>query len=241
MDELPEDLHFMVYVQSVLVFIGVLLQILLISTLWRGAYRKFPFLFGWALVTLLVTAVEVTAALEIGSWAKDVERFSWGSELSGQILTLATLFSMLREALQGRPDRGRLLLVISTLLLVYLGGSALATHNPNGRIWLATFFRNMSFGCLLLTLTLWLALLQNPNRQMLLICGGFGIQLAGSAMGHSLRYLSPQTVAVGDLLIVLTYVVGLWLFCTATHEVEERPPLPRSHAECAIETDHFSV
>ena len=35
-------------VQFLLVGAGFLLQVLLISTLWSGAYKKYPFLFAWA-------------------------------------------------------------------------------------------------------------------------------------------------------------------------------------------------
>ena len=224
-------------VQFLLVGAGFLLQVLLISTLWSGAYKKYPFLFAWALFALLGTLAEVAVVLELAKTGV-TEQYNWVSELTAEMLTLATLVSMFWNALEGQRGRTKRVLSVVGALGLYLAFSAWVSWNPNQ---MTSFFRNMSFGCMLLTLALWLILLRHPNRPLLLICGGFGIQLAGTAIGHSLRYLSTYTVTAGNLMIMLSYLIGMSLFYIAVRVKAFPAPLARSHPECAIEADHLSV
>jgi hypothetical protein len=45
-----------------------------------------------------------------------------------------------------------------------------------------------------------------------MVSGGLGIQMAGKAIGHSLRQLSPLNPLAGDLVIVLSHLLCLYIW-----------------------------
>ena len=87
------------------------------------------------------------------------------------------------------------------------------------------FSRNLGFLAVLLNLVLWAALLKHrrPDQTLLLVSGGMGIQMAGKAIGHALRQLSPSTVTAGNLVIVLSHLLCLYIWWQAFRKPSEQP------------------
>jgi len=50
-----------------------------------------------------------------------------------------------------------------------------------------------------------------------------GIQMAGKAVGHSLRQMSPLLVTSGDLILVFSHLICLWFWWQA---FAAYPPAP---------------
>jgi hypothetical protein len=77
--------------------------------------------------------------------------------------------------------------------------------------------RNLGFLAVILNLVLWAVLIksQRADRTLLMVSGGIGIQMAGKAIGHSLRQLSRSTIVAGDLTIVLSGLLCLYIWWQA--------------------------
>ena len=89
--------------------------------------------------------------------------------------------------------------------------------------------RNLSFAAVLLNLALWMSLIRNrlPDRRVLLISGALGIQMAGQAIGHSLRQLatprrSLPLVNAGNIVIAVAHVMCLYLWWQVLRKHEAR-------------------
>jgi uncharacterized membrane protein YsdA (DUF1294 family) len=91
-------------------------------------------------------------------------------------------------------------------------------------LWMTQFSRNVGFLAVILNLILWAALLKRrrPDPTLLLLSGGMGIQMAGKAIGHSLRQLR-LTVTTGDLVIVLSHLLCLYIWWQAFRKPSRQP------------------
>jgi hypothetical protein len=120
-----------------------------------------------------------------------------------------------------RASRGRLLIAGSVLF------AALSLYFTYGHVfdrWMTRFSRNLGFLAVILNLVLWAALLKlrRPDQTLLMVSGGIGIQMAGKAIGHALRQLSHSTVTLGDLVIVLSHLLCLYIWWQAFRKPSEQ-------------------
>jgi len=84
----------------------------------------------------------------------------------------------------------------------------------NLNVWMTVLSRDLSFGSAVLDLLLWFLLIAQPKKDplLLLLSGGLGIQFTGAAIGQSLRQLSPHTEVAGNLILVLSDLVCLYVW-----------------------------
>jgi hypothetical protein len=77
--------------------------------------------------------------------------------------------------------------------------------------------RDLNICAVILDLILWSMLLaaRRPNRRLLLLSGGLGIQLTGALIGESVRQISRATVTLGGAVEVLTGFLGLYTWWRA--------------------------
>jgi hypothetical protein len=77
--------------------------------------------------------------------------------------------------------------------------------------------RDIDFAAAFLDLGLWTLLMASRHKdtQLLLLSGGLGIQFAGEAIGQSLRYLFRWPLSPGDLVSLVTDLIGLWIWWQA--------------------------
>jgi hypothetical protein len=68
-----------------------------------------------------------------------------------------------------------------------------------------------------LNLFLWQSLLKNRlwDVQLLMLSLGAGFWTTGRAIGHSLRLMSPASQTTGNMIIVLTELLSLIVWCWA--------------------------
>jgi len=206
-------------VQWVFIVSGAVVQLLLISALVRGSYRVFPFLFAYAVAALLATAVEVAAILDLMWWSKYTYKYYWINDVILQTLIVLLVLSLAYRSMQDNPQRSFVIRVL-TLAVVAIAAISLAVYwdQPlNHRM--TDVARNLSFGAVLLNLVLWMSLIKNrfPDTRVLMISGALGIQMAGQAVGHSLRQLAiPQRsvplVMTGNIIIAGAHLLCLYLW-----------------------------
>jgi hypothetical protein len=213
--------------------------VLLIATLVRGSYRDFPFLFAYAVASFLATAVEVAAILDLMGWSRYTYKYYWINDAILQTLIVLLVLSLVQLSLREHPRRPFLMRVLG-LAAVAVATISLAAYwdEPLNRR-MTNVARNLSFGAVLLNLALWMSLIRNrlPDRRVLLISGALGIQMAGQAIGHSLRQLatprrSVPLVIAGNLVIAVAHVMCMYLWWQVLRQHEARAlQMPRSALE----------
>ena len=133
-----------------------------------------------------------------------------------QVLLYVVVISLIFSASERSAKRAsiRRLLIAGSALFAAL--SLYFTYNHGLDLWMTQFSRNVGFLAVILNLILWAALLKHrrPDQTLLLVSGGMGIQMAGKAIGHSLRQLRI-TVTAGDLVIVLSHLLCLYIWWQA--------------------------
>jgi hypothetical protein len=213
----------MIYLWSTTLFVGITLQVLVIAALLKGPYRDFWLLFVYAVTLFLTTVVEAAAFFNTEIWAR-TSQYYWVNDTLRQILIFSLVIALTYRAMGASPRRsavGRMLgggVILVTLLSLYL------SRTDEFWRWMATVGRNLGFCAVILNLVLWAVLIkhQHTDRRLLLITGGLGIQMAGKAIGHSLRQISSSTVLAGELIIVLSHLLCLYIWWQALRSFDRQ-------------------
>jgi hypothetical protein len=194
--------------------LSLLLYVWFLSLLIRGHLRHYWFLFAYVLVFLLTTVADLAASntpVFTGLYYID--------DLLRQLMVYALVILLVYDALTERPGKrwaGKWILAGSlALALIFFGIASIGNPRPG---WMMTnVVRNLSVTAMVLNLTLWTLLvgMRTTNRQLLLIVSGLGLQMAGEAIGQSLRLLSESLVNVGDLVLFLAHLVCLAVWISA--------------------------
>ena len=173
----------------------------------------------------LTTVVEASAFYNADLFAR-ATRYYWAIDAVRQGLIFVLVISLIYGAMDRSEKRAvvRRALVGGALLFVCV--SLYFTWDPRPGRWMTQLSRNLGFLAVILNLVLWAALIQSrrADRTLLMVSGGMGIQMAGKAIGHSLRQLSRSTIRAGDLIIVLSHLLCLYIWWQAfRHYRPERP------------------
>jgi hypothetical protein len=200
----------------VLLITGTTFQVLIIRALVRGALRAFPALFIYSIASFLATAF-AAAAFFNGDLYQRATRYYWIQDAVLQFLIFLLVISLIYGAMDRSEKRTvvRRALVGGSLLFVSL--SLYFTWDPRLGRWMTQLSRNLGFLAVILNLVLWAVLIKSrrADRTLLMVSGGLGIHMAGRAIGHSLRQLSHSTVVPGDLIIVLSGLLCLYIWWQA--------------------------
>jgi len=206
-------------VQWVFIVAGAIVQLLLIATLVRGGYRSFPFLFAYAVATFLATAVEVAAILDLMWWSKFTYKYYWINDVILQTLIVLLVLSLVYRSMHEDPRRPFFIRVLALAVLAIAAISLAVYWDQPLNHRMTDVARNLSFGAVLLNLALWMSLIKHrlPDTRLLMISGALGIQMAGQAIGHSLRQLaiprrSVALVMTGNVIIAGAHVACLFLW-----------------------------
>ncbi|MGA2591487.1 MAG: hypothetical protein ABSH32_16320 [Bryobacteraceae bacterium] len=196
--------------------VGLWLNLLVISALLRGSYRQYPFAFAYAVALLLSTIAEIAAsALPRGVRSE----FYWVDEVILDILVFCVVIAFIDHA---AADVNRNLVqrrwLITAAALIF-AASFIIRRDPLGGLnrWMTLVSRDLNICAVILDLMLWSLLLasRRPNRRLLLLSGGLGIQLTGAILGESVRGLSRSGLIPGTLLEVITGLLGLYVWWRA--------------------------
>lgn len=206
----------MPYVWSTTLVVGVGLQILVIAALLRRGWRRFKGLLAYVVVLLLTTGVDAAAFYGQGIQFTMSGNY-WVDDAVRQFLIFFLVLSLIRAGMVRDPSllkRSRLLgFGVAAFSIV----SLYATRDAEFGVWMTQLSRNLGFLAVVLNLVLWAVLIQSRQRDrtLLMVSGGMGIQMAGKAIGHSLRQMSQATVLPGDLTIVVSHLFCLYVWWQA--------------------------
>jgi hypothetical protein len=222
----------MKYLQWVAWGLNLPCQIVLLNALLRGGLRTYPFLFAYVLVLFFSTIANI-AASEGGRLPASWERAYWIVDLILEGLLHALVLSLIWRALKANPNRSRIVrLMIAGVVLVWLAAAALSyTGGLNESM--TNLAKYTAFAGALMNLVLWATLLQkrHPDRSVLTISGGYGLQSAGTAISHSLRALaihnrSYPLLVGGNLTGVIAHSLCILIWWRAIVRERSQPRRP---------------
>jgi hypothetical protein len=215
----------MTYFWSVPIWLGIVLQILIIAALLRGPYRNFKVLFVYSVVLFLITVGEAAAFYDREIWTK-TSRHYWIGDAILQTLIFVFVISLIHRAMATSLKRATIRRILVGGAALFVASSVYLTREPKFGAWMTTLSRNLGLAAVILNLFLWAALIREPSvdRKLLLVSGGLGIQMAGKAIGHSLRQLSRSMIFTGDLIIVLSHLACLYIWWQAFRSFDRPAP-----------------
>lgn len=206
--------------------LALVLQVLLLNGMIRNGSRRYVVLLLYIVSLFLSTAVIMLSLAGSAGWSRGAFRFFWISEVIQQALVYCTIISFIHQHLSSGNARSamtRWLIVGAAAILL----SILAIHkDPSLNAWMTPASRDLSFVATILNLILWTVLLRDPHRnhRLLVVSGGLGVQLAGSAIGQGLRVLwevSKVFATLGNLVGSVTYLLSLYMLMRAFSRPEE--------------------
>jgi hypothetical protein len=229
-----------------LAVIGTALQCMVLSTMLKGAFRRYPLIFGYLIFTLLSTAAQLSFKDHFGPQSKTWMSAYWVTDFIGTLLILIIIIHLIRTAMEHHRHRqsvycGLLLGVVTTavssLLLMHF-----SSRGFNFGRWMTEVGRDYYFSALLLNAVLWWTLMRShsEDKQLYLITSGLGIKLAAAAIAHALRMtgtlipLANQILVPAYLLHLYVWYVALKRFPAVVPAVQEQVSAP--HAEPAEHT-----
>jgi hypothetical protein len=207
--------------------IGLPLELMVIAVMLRGEqYRRYFFIFLYALVDFLTTVSEIPYALARSSGTLEAKgklaKMFWINERIMQVLVLMVVVSLVYNATKHLRSRRTLLtgIICGTTLLsaISLWYHVYDTRMlPGSFRYMTPWTRDLNFGAAILDMGLWALLIgsQRKDRKLLLVTGGLGIQFTGAAIGQALRDMSPTIVAVASDFVVITNLARLYIWWQA--------------------------
>jgi len=197
------------------------LQVALLNSLFRGGFKSFPILLPYSLILFLSTVANI-AAREGGSLPAAWQKAYWMVELILNFLLYVLILSLVNRAVRQSRHRAKIVRwLILAVGLLWLG-ALLLTQDPRLNQWMTNFAKYVAFGGALLNLFLWGTLVgtRHPDRSVLMISGGYGVQSAGEAIMHSLRMLATPSrsypvLITGNLIGALTNALCLAIWWRA--------------------------
>jgi hypothetical protein len=202
---------------------GLPLELMVIAVLMRGEYRRYPFLFLYAVVDFLTTVLEIQPAIAYGSASAEA-KYNWAIqfwiyERIMQVLVFLLVISLVYTATKHLRPRRTLLtgIICGTVLVAVI--SFLAHYNaniPTGR-YMTRITRDLNFCAAILLVGLWTLLIsaRQKDYKLLMITGGLGIQFAGGAIGQALRDMSPAIVMAASDFTVIANLARLYIWWQA--------------------------
>ena len=215
--------------------VAVPFELMVIAVLLRGRqYRRYPFIFIYAVADLLTTVIEspfaIKYTLESTLQAKrDYSWVFWINERIMQVLVLLLVITLVYEATKDFRSRRTLLTGIVCVTII-LAAISLLYHMHETRLlqgnfrYMTPWTRDLNFGAAILDMGLWALLIgsHRKNRKLLLVTGALGIQFTGAAIGQALRDMSPPgMVALAGGFVVLTNLARLYIWWQAFRDPDK--------------------
>jgi|HubBroStandDraft_1064217.scaffolds.fasta_scaffold129728_1 hypothetical protein len=205
--------------------IGLWLNLQVISTLMRGSYRQYPFVLAYTLTLLASTVIEI--GLQAAPRTVQ-DGYYWIDEVILDVLVFCVVIAFIDEAAKASRQKTveRHWLVLGAALICAVSFAVHRSSHLNRRMTLVS--RDLNICAVVLDLILWSLLLaaRRPNRTLMLLSGGLGLQLTGAIMGAQLRQFSRSLLLTGTLLEVTTGFLGLYIWWRALRPASAPKSVP---------------
>src|ERR1035438_10065174 len=212
--------------------VGLPLAFMVIAVLLRGEYRRYPFIFLYALVDFVTSILEIQQAVAYGSATPELKKqfaqMFWFNERIMQVLVFVLVISLVYSATKHLRPRRTLLTGIICCTVLIAAISFWAHHDPGNHVgrYMTQWTRDLNFCAAILDLGLWALLIGSRQKdyKLLLVTGALGIQFAGGAIGQSLRDMSPGIVAAASDLAMITSLARVYIWWQAFRGRPETVP-----------------
>jgi FtsH-binding integral membrane protein len=157
--------------------------------------------------------------------------YYWTDEIVLDVLVFCVVIAFIDEA--ARQSRQKVIerhwLVLAAALIC--AGSFAIHHGLSTNRQMTLVSRDLNICAVILDVILWslLAAARRPDRRLMLLSGGLGLQLTGAIMGEQLRNLSRRQHTVllaGQLLEVATGFLALYIWWRALRRAPAAERLP---------------
>lgn len=202
--------------------IGIALQLAIIHAMSKGAWGPYRVVFVYTIL-MFWASVLYAGASTMEAVGRMVSRYYWALDGLLQAFVLVVVVVLIHKAAEGRGPSVTRVVVGLALLTAFASYIAHSGGNFNSRMTVVS--RNVGFCAVIANLVLWAALIRtrHPDRTLLLLSGGLGVEMAGKAIGHSLRTLAPSLITFGNLIIVVSYLFGLYVWWQAFRHWRPNP------------------
>ena len=207
--------------------VGLGLNVLVIRAMLHGAYREYRLAFGYTVALLLTTVIEIAA--KTGPRVVHWNVYYWIDDIVLNILVFCVVIAFIDGAAKyatRRPVQRRWLIAGAAAICVISLLAHAGSPRLNSRMTLVS--RDLNACAVVLDLILWSVLVtsRKPERRLLLLSGGLGIQLTGAIIGEELSGKFRSAVFAASLLEVVTYLVALYIWWRAFR-------LPKNYQQAA--------
>jgi hypothetical protein len=233
------------YVYRVLTGVSIVVQILILAFLIRGPFRQFLVVAVYVLLDFAISLFETVADFLYQGWVhttpagasegqKLYTHIYWTDEVILDLVLFLMVIVLTYKAVGESPIRpaiGKLLggVVIVVVLLPFVLFHPSFTPWPNG-LWFNSTTQLLNFGAAIMNLALWTALIGSKRRdpQFLTVSAGLGVVVTGAAVTLGFRHFIPLGGFrwLPDMLLLLTHLAGLLIWCWAFRPALKRQPAP---------------
>jgi hypothetical protein len=189
------------------------LYVYLLTIILRGHLRPYWALFTYLLILLFTVLIDATLvyAKVPALWGQSQGIVFFTNDLIRQGMVYLLVISLIFSAVRGSERfrwLGRWLVLGAILLAVFF---VWFHEDEKITLWMTNVIRNLSLVAMLMNLLLWVLLMKKrtADRMLLLVTTGLGLQMAGEAMGQSLRLMAKETVDIGNAVLVLAHLCCL--------------------------------
>jgi hypothetical protein len=200
--------------------VGLYLLVRVISSLVPEYFKRFPFLLAYCVALFLGTVVAISSRVDQGfsrsrlNFSETTARYYWITDAVLQFLVFCIVISLIHQSLEHSPQRARVGRWLIAGALIVTGASLWLHRADTLSGWMTLVSRDLNFTAVLLNIVLWFTLISSPKRntRLLMVSGALGIQFAGTAIGHSLRQFGQAVVPFGNVILVLSNLVCLYIW-----------------------------
>ncbi len=215
------------FVRKAVEDVGIAGQLLLLYLLLRGPIRRYYLIFIYVVVETLGTYADKYAR---GLGGAQFRAVYYGTEVFTDLLLFVVVILFTYQIMEDSPLRAKVRKILALIALGTMVVPAVAFSSPYfSRAWYDSTIQLFNFGAAIMNLGLWTAIIatKNRDRQLMLVCAGLGIAVAGNAALWGMRKLTTgEARAVANLLIQIMYLVRLGIWCWAFRPQRKNPSPP---------------
>jgi hypothetical protein len=189
---------------------AITLQVLVIHSLVKSGWRRYPFVLVYVVIDLLTNLIEIEPNIAYDSGTAAAKRrwnwIYWIDERVIQAALFLLVLSLIYKASSHMRSRRTLMVALVAGSILFATASTLMHMDANvttGR-WMTRWTRDMNFCAALMDLGLWAMLIHSRKRdyQILMISGALGLQFTAGAIGQAMRDISHSLIDASSVLIV---------------------------------------
>src|SRR5258707_12676408 len=157
----------MMWLSWLIFFVSLALQVLVLNSLRRGAYKDYSFVFAYSLVLFFTTIADGLMWGKVISLPTTVRNvYFYRNEAVRQFMLFAVVISLIDHAIGPAAYRARVRVALALLGVVSVLVS-LQIHSSSSNLfsyWMTQVSRDLSFESVGLTLLLWLTLISSGKK-----------------------------------------------------------------------------